>query len=279
MGADSLCIKDMAGLLAPDDAAALVGRLKRELSIPVGVHTHFTSGMAYMTLLRAIDAGVDIIDTCLAPFALRTSHAARRADRRRARRPPARHRPRRRAPARSSASTSRRSRRSTASSSTTPRCRSSTPACCRTRFRAACSATWWPSCARPTRWTGCRRSTRNCRARGASWATRRSSRPTSQIVGTQAVLNVLFGRYKMISNEVKDYVYGLYGKPPAADRPRGADAGAGRLRARQRADHRPRRRPAGAGAGQGGGGHEGARARHRRRPLLRALPHHRACAS
>ncbi len=47
--------------------------------------------------------------------------------------------------------------------------------------------------------------------------------PTSQIVGTQAVLNVLFGRYKMISNEIKDYVYGLYGKPPAADRPRGAE--------------------------------------------------------
>jgi pyruvate carboxylase subunit B len=76
MGADSLCIKDMAGLLTPDDAAALVTRLKRELSIPVVVHSHFTSGMAYMTLLRAIDAGADVIDTCLAPFALRTSHAA-----------------------------------------------------------------------------------------------------------------------------------------------------------------------------------------------------------
>ena len=50
--------------------------LKRELKIPIVLHTHFTSGMAYMTLQRAIDAGVDVIDTCLAPFALRTSHAA-----------------------------------------------------------------------------------------------------------------------------------------------------------------------------------------------------------
>ncbi|RPJ73589.1 MAG: pyruvate carboxylase subunit B, partial [Acidobacteria bacterium] len=76
MGAHSLCIKDMAGLLAPTDAETLVSALKRELSIPIVVHSHFTSGMAYMTLLKAIEAGVDVIDTCLAPWALRTSHAA-----------------------------------------------------------------------------------------------------------------------------------------------------------------------------------------------------------
>ncbi len=151
MGADSLCIKDMAGLLSPDDAAALVGRLKRELSIPVGVHTHFTSGMAYMTLLRAIDAGVDIIDTCLAPFALRTSHAALEpivaalAGR-----------PRDTGPGRRAPAEARRALRDDrAEVPRVPRRHQdvdrSTPACCRTRFRAGCSATWWPSCARPTR--------------------------------------------------------------------------------------------------------------------------------
>ncbi len=76
MGADSICIKDMAGLLSPDDAYTLVKTLKRFLNVPLQLHTHYTSGMASMTLLKAIEAGVDIIDTALAPFALRSSHPA-----------------------------------------------------------------------------------------------------------------------------------------------------------------------------------------------------------
>jgi pyruvate carboxylase subunit B len=76
MGADSLCIKDMAGLIAPDDAYTLIKSLKKVLRIPVHLHTHYTSGMASMSCLKAIEAGVDIIDTALAPFALRTSHPA-----------------------------------------------------------------------------------------------------------------------------------------------------------------------------------------------------------
>ncbi len=76
MGADSICIKDMAGLLAPDDAFTLVRSLKEVLKIPLQLHTHYTSGMASMTCLKAIEAGVDIIDTALAPFALRSSHPA-----------------------------------------------------------------------------------------------------------------------------------------------------------------------------------------------------------
>jgi pyruvate carboxylase subunit B len=76
MGADSICIKDMAGLLSPDDAYTLVKALKRILMVPLQLHTHYTSGMASMTCLKAIEAGVDIIDTALAPFALRSSHPA-----------------------------------------------------------------------------------------------------------------------------------------------------------------------------------------------------------
>lgn len=76
MGADSICIKDMAGLLSPDDAYTLVKTLKRFLKVPLQLHTHYTSGMASMTCLKAIEAGVDIIDTALAPFALRSSHPA-----------------------------------------------------------------------------------------------------------------------------------------------------------------------------------------------------------
>jgi len=76
MGADSLCIKDMAGLIAPDDAYKLIKALKQVLKIPIQLHTHYTSGMASMSCLKAIEAGVDIIDTALAPFALRSSHPA-----------------------------------------------------------------------------------------------------------------------------------------------------------------------------------------------------------
>ena len=73
MGADTICIKDMAGIMAPYDAYELVSALKKVLAVPLHLHTHYTSGMASMTYLKAIEAGVDIVDTCLAPFALRTS--------------------------------------------------------------------------------------------------------------------------------------------------------------------------------------------------------------
>ncbi len=76
MGADSICIKDMAGLLAPYDAYNLIKTMKEAVSIPLHLHSHFTSGMSPMTHLKAIEAGVDIIDTCMTPYAYRTSHAA-----------------------------------------------------------------------------------------------------------------------------------------------------------------------------------------------------------
>ena len=76
MGANSLCIKDMAGLLAPFDAFELISALKQTIDVPIQLHTHYTSGMASMTCLKAIEAGVDVVDTCLAPLALRTAQPA-----------------------------------------------------------------------------------------------------------------------------------------------------------------------------------------------------------
>lgn len=73
LGADSLCIKDMAGLLIPKEATELVGALKRGTSLPIEMHTHYTSGMASMTYLKAIEAGADIIDTASTPLAMGTS--------------------------------------------------------------------------------------------------------------------------------------------------------------------------------------------------------------
>ncbi len=76
MGADTICIKDMAGLVAPYDAYNLVRALKENVKVPIHLHTHFTSGMGDLALFKAIEAGVDIIDTCVGPYAYRTSHPA-----------------------------------------------------------------------------------------------------------------------------------------------------------------------------------------------------------
>ena len=73
MGCDSFCIKDMAGLLSPQTTYDLVKALKKELTIPIELHTHATSGLGSMTYMKAVEAGVDIIDTAISPFSGGTS--------------------------------------------------------------------------------------------------------------------------------------------------------------------------------------------------------------
>ncbi|MEJ2732882.1 MAG: pyruvate/oxaloacetate carboxyltransferase [Anaerolineae bacterium] len=73
MGADTICIKDMAGLLSPYVAYELVGRLKSEIEVPIHLHTHYTSGMAMATVLKAVEAEVDIVDTAISALAMVTS--------------------------------------------------------------------------------------------------------------------------------------------------------------------------------------------------------------
>lgn len=79
MGADSLCIKDMAGLLRPYTAYELVKELRRNLNIPIEIHSHCSTGLASMTYLKAIEAGADIVDTAVSPLALGTSQPATEA--------------------------------------------------------------------------------------------------------------------------------------------------------------------------------------------------------
>ncbi len=79
LGADSICIKDMSGLLAPYTAYDLVKALKADIQVPIELHTHYTSGMASMTYLKAIEAGVDIVDCALSPFAMGTAQPATEA--------------------------------------------------------------------------------------------------------------------------------------------------------------------------------------------------------
>jgi pyruvate carboxylase subunit B len=214
MGADSLCVKDMAGLIAPDDAYTLVRALKAELKIPVQLHSHYTSGMASMSMLKAIEAGVDIIDTTLAPFALRSSHPAIEPI----------------------VVALQGTERDTGLNlgvlaeigqyfeSIAPKYRDFLST---TRMAVIDTGVLMHQV------PGGMISNLVAQLREAKALDRIDEvyaelpkvrkelgypplvTPTSQIVGIQAVQNVLFGRYKVISTQVKDYVYGLYGRPPA----------------------------------------------------------------
>lgn len=76
MGADSICIKDMAGLILPYEATKLITALKSATKLPIQLHTHYTSGVAGMTYLKAVEAGVDVIDCAMSPFSMGTSQPA-----------------------------------------------------------------------------------------------------------------------------------------------------------------------------------------------------------
>ncbi len=214
MGADSLCIKDMGGLLSPYDAYELVKALKAKLKIPIQLHTHYTSGMASMSALKAIEAGLDILDTSLAPFALRSSHpsveAMAVAFKGRPREPEldmskapgiARHLERIFPKYRNFLDTSRLSVIDTqVISHQVPGGMISNLVA---QLREADALDKLDQVHQELQ-----------RVR-ADLGFPPLVTPTSQIIGIQAVQNVLFGRYKNISNQVKDYVYGLYGQPPA----------------------------------------------------------------
>jgi len=215
MGADSLCLKDMAGIMAPFDIARLITELKKVIHIPIHLHTHYTSGMASMVYLEAIKAGVDIVDTCLAPFALRTSQPAVEPI--------------------------------VATLFGTDR----DPGfnlnllleCGQTLENAAPKYRDYLSKHQMSvidtgvlvhQVPGGMISNLVSQLKEAKALHRLPEvyrevaitrkelgtpplvTPTSQIVGVQAVLNVLFGKYKMVTNEVKDLVYGLYGKTPTS---------------------------------------------------------------
>ncbi|RJX34550.1 MAG: pyruvate carboxylase [Desulfarculus sp.] len=213
MGADSICIKDMAGLIAPYDAYNLVRALKEKCKAPIHLHSHYTSGMACMSMLKAAEAGVDIIDTCIAPFALRTSHPAVEPI--------------------------------MVSLEGTPRdpgldLKLMLAIGEKLEKVAPKYRDYWMPNKMSTIDTGvlvhqvpggmisnlvsqlkeAKALHRINEVYQEVAVTRRELgtpplvTPTSQIVGVQAVLNVLFGKYKMVTNETKGLAYGLYGKTP-----------------------------------------------------------------
>ena len=214
MGADSICIKDMAGLLAPFDAFELVTALKGVVKVPLQLHTHYTSGMASMTCLKAIDAGLDVVDTCLAPLALRTAQPAVE-------------------PLITSLKGTERDpgldlgkllKLGDYLESILPKYRAHLESPRTAVIDARVLSHQIPGGMTSNLTSQLREADALDRLAEVLEEIPRTRKelgypplvtPTSQIVGSQAVSNVLFGRYKMISQQVKDYAYGLYGRPPA----------------------------------------------------------------
>jgi len=213
MGADTLCLKDMAGIMAPFDISRLITELKKVISIPIHLHTHYTSGMASMVYLEAIKAGVDIVDTCLAPFALRTSQPA----------------------VEPIVATLYRTTRDPGFNlslllelgdyieTIAPKYRNYLAKNKMAVIDTGVLAHQVPG-GMISNLVGQLKEAKALDRLAEVYKEVAITRkelgtpplvtPTSQIVGVQAVLNVLFGRYKMVTNEVKDLVYGLYGKTP-----------------------------------------------------------------
>jgi pyruvate carboxylase subunit B len=213
MGADSLCLKDMAGLLAPYDAYILVKALKKTVKIPIQLHTHYTSGMGSMTYLKAIEAGVDIIDTALAPFALRSSQPAVEPivvalegtpwD--------------------SGLDLSKLLKLGDYLESIAPKYREFLDTTKMAVIDTGVLVHQIPGGMISNMVSQLKQQKALHRIEEVYAELPQTRKdlgypplvtPTSQIVGVQAVLNVLFGRYKMVSMETQDYVFGLYGRPP-----------------------------------------------------------------
>lgn len=213
MGADSICLKDMGGLMAPYDAHKLVSTLKPILSVPLQLHTHYTSGMASMTVMKAVEAGVDVVDACLAPLALRTSQPAveplvvalRGSDRE------------------TGLDLDRLIEMGDYLESVLPKYRrhmqSPRAAVIDTKvLRHQIPGGMASNLLSQLQEAGAL--DRLDEVLSDIAVTRRELgypplvTPMSQMIGSQAVSNVLFGRYEMISGQVRDYFYGLYGRPP-----------------------------------------------------------------
>ena len=214
MGADSLCIKDMAGLLSPYDAFDLISALKKVVTVPLQLHTHYTSGMASMTVLKAVEAGIDVVDACLAPLALRTSQ-----------------------PAVEPLVVTLRGTENDPKldldtlinlgdylESVLPKYR---------EYLETPKASVIDAKVLSHQIPGGMASNLISQLKEADSIDRLDEvledipltrkelgypplvTPMSQMVGSQAVSNVLFGRYKMVSNQVKEYLTGMYGRPPS----------------------------------------------------------------
>jgi len=214
MGADSFVLKDMAGMVSPNDAYAIIKALKETIRIPVEFHTHYTSGQGSMSYLKAIEAGVDVLDTCLSPFALRTAQpaiepllvAVEQTDRE------------------TDMDLARLIEIGQDLEKVAVKYRDLLDTSKMAQIDTGVLLHQIPGGMYSNLVNQLKEANaldRILEVMADLPTTRRELgypplvTPTSQIVGIQAVMNVLFGRYQMVPAEVKGLAYGLYGKTPA----------------------------------------------------------------
>jgi pyruvate carboxylase subunit B len=212
LGADTICIKDMAGLLPPFEAYELISRLKSTVRVPIHLHTHYTSGMASMSALMAILGGLDILDTALSPLSGGTSHPPTESFIAALRNTPydTKLNLEQIAPAADKLRNARKRYRQFESDFTgvdTDILLSQVPGGMLSNLAA--------QLAEQNALGKIKEVLEEIPRVRKDMGYPPLVTPTSQIVGTQATLNVLTGeRYKVITNETKNYFQGLYGKPP-----------------------------------------------------------------
>ncbi|MGA7562724.1 MAG: pyruvate carboxylase subunit B, partial [Desulfobaccales bacterium] len=214
MGADSFCLKDMAGMVSPYDAYEIIKALKETIKIPVEFHTHYTSGQGSMSYLKAIEAGVDVVDTCLSPFALRTAQPAiepllvtvEQTDRQ------------------TDMDLAQLIEIGQDLETVVVKYRDLLDTSKMAQIDTGVLLHQIPGGMYSNLVNQLKEAKALDRIHEVMEELPRTRKelgqpplvtPTSQIIGTQAVMNVLFGRYKMVPAEVKGVAFGLYGKTPA----------------------------------------------------------------
>jgi len=216
LGADSLCIKDMAGVLLPEDAYELISKLKANTKLPIELHSHCTGGICQLTYMKAIEAGVDIIDTALSPFSDGTSQPTTEAFNYALKGTKYDPKLNQEALDRAAATLSKTKQKYLDNGTLNPKSLGVNPNILKYQVPGGMLSNLMSQ----------------LKAQGAmdkyDEVLKEVPRvrkdmgypplvtPLSQMVGTQAVMNVITGeRYKMVPKEIKDYLHGNYGAAPA----------------------------------------------------------------
>ncbi len=216
MGADSLCIKDMAGVILPEDAYKLVSELKKNTKLPIELHGHCTGGIAEMAYMKAIEAGVDIIDTALSPLSGGTSQPCTESfvyslqgteydtnlniD----------------ALKKAADKMTKVKDKYLANGLLNPKALTSNPSILKYQVPGGMLSNLMNQLKQQNAMDKYDEVLKEVPRVRKELGYPPLVTPLSQMVGTQAVLNVMTGeRYKMVPNEIKEYLHGLYGKSPA----------------------------------------------------------------
>jgi len=216
MGADSLCIKDMAGVLLPNDAYTLIKKLKANTKLPIELHSHCTGGICEMTYQKAIEAGVDIIDTALSPFAGGTSQPSTEAFNYALAN--TKYDPKLNIECLNEAASilTKIKDKYLANGTLNPKALSTNPNILQYQVPGGMLSNLMSQLKNQGAMDKYDEVLKEVPRVRKDMGYPPLVTPLSQMVGTQAVLNVITGqRYKMVPKEINDYLHGLYGKAPA----------------------------------------------------------------